>query len=360
MSAAVKEQLVSVIVPAYNGVRTIERTLRSISAQTYSNLEIIVVDDGSVDETASIVRNYSALDVRVRLVQQENLGVAAARNAGLRDCHGQFVAFIDADDLWHPTRIAKHMQLITARGEELGVVYSPCRCIDESDNVIETMGSYGCEGWVFLQLIYCNFVANGSGLLLRKAAVESVGGYDTRLREYGLEGCEDYLLQLTLAQRYQFGFVPEYLIGYRVRGPRMSIHAARMAKSNAYVLHCIRQGYSGVPAAPFELLTLRNNPLRAAKLLRAPRLLVKHRSFCALLFASRIKMKLRSIFQVRSDDSPSPEHLKSFLEYDPQEGPATPVLPHDFCAFTYLARLEANFIHCKTAERSSPPTAGNS
>src|SRR4029450_365704 len=101
--------LISVIVPAFNAAATIQDSLHSISQQTYRNLEIIVVDDGSTDDTAAVARRHSLGDRRFRIVAQRNGGVASARNAGLQASRGAFIAFIDADDLWHPTKIAKQI-----------------------------------------------------------------------------------------------------------------------------------------------------------------------------------------------------------------------------------------------------------
>ena len=258
------EPLVSVVIPVYNGANTIKRTLQSVSAQTHLNLEIIVVDDGSVDDTPAIVRSHCIADRRVGLLHQANGGVARARNTGLRHARGEFVAFIDADDLWHPTRVAKHVTVMRAGGDKVAVVYSPCRWIDEHDNVIGSSCAYGCSGSVLLRLIYSNFVGNGSALLLRRPAALEAGGFDPGLRDNGIEGCEDYLLQLKLAQRYEFGLMPEYLVGYRVYSPRMSSDGARMQASKQHVLESIRRARPDLPDAPFELLKLKSTPARPA------------------------------------------------------------------------------------------------
>jgi len=141
--------VVSVVVPAFNAAATIEETLQSISQQTHRNLEVIVVDDGSSDDTAALVRRHSVRDPRFRVISQPNGGVASARNAGVRASHGEFVAFIDADDLWHPTKIAKQAAALLAGGPETALVYSPFRVIDSAGNVIGSPHKYGVNGWVF-------------------------------------------------------------------------------------------------------------------------------------------------------------------------------------------------------------------
>src|SRR5579883_3127014 len=113
MTGSERDQpLISVVIPAYNAARTIGATLRSVIDQTYPNIEIIVVDDGSTDGTAAIVRSVLAGEPRLRFVAQGNAGVAAARNAGAALARGDFIAPVDADDLWHPTKLAKQMELM--------------------------------------------------------------------------------------------------------------------------------------------------------------------------------------------------------------------------------------------------------
>ena len=106
---------VGVIVPMFNAERTIEATLESVCGQTHRALDIVVIDDGSTDASPSIVAAHADRDPRIRLVQQPNLGVAAARNLGAASTDAEFLAFIDADDLWAPSKIALQLQRATAR-----------------------------------------------------------------------------------------------------------------------------------------------------------------------------------------------------------------------------------------------------
>ncbi len=106
------QPLVSVIVPAFNSAWCVERTLKSIASQTYPNLEVIVVNDGSTDATASVVRSCIAGDARFRIVDQDNRGLVGARNRGIEESRGDYIAPVDADDLWHPHYVASQMAVL--------------------------------------------------------------------------------------------------------------------------------------------------------------------------------------------------------------------------------------------------------
>jgi glycosyltransferase involved in cell wall biosynthesis len=223
--------LVSVVVPAFNAAKTIHETLRSISQQTYRNLEVVVVDDGSTDDTGAAARRHSLNDPRFRVVSTANGGVASARNAGIRASKGAFIAFIDADDLWHPTKIAKQIDALLSGGSDMALVYSPFRLIDAEGKVFASPRKYGVSGWVLYRHFHTNFVGNGSALLVRRTVLEEFGGFDPWLRQQGAEGCEDLLLQLRIAARYRFGEVSEYLVGYRKFPGNMSSNAEQMVRS---------------------------------------------------------------------------------------------------------------------------------
>ncbi len=223
--------LVSVVIPAFNAARTIGQTLDSITSQTYRSLDIIVVDDGSTDETAAIARHACRSDARMRVITQPNGGVAAARNAGIRASSGAFVAFIDADDLWHPRKIEMQVAALLAEETNVALVYSPFRVIDMDGNVIASSRRHQASGWVLYRHLRANIVGNGSSVLVRKAVLEELGGFDPWLREQGAEGCEDLLMQLRIAARYKFREVPAYLIGYRKHRGSMSADRDRMSRS---------------------------------------------------------------------------------------------------------------------------------
>jgi glycosyltransferase involved in cell wall biosynthesis len=223
--------LVSVIIPLYNGEKTLDETLRSVRAQTYANLEIVIIDDGCKDRSLDIVAAHKALDPRIVLVHQANAGVAAARNHGLRIARGDFVAPLDADDLWHPDKIALQMQVILDPAQEVDVVYNWYAAIDDDSRI--TGLSYAChwQGAVFMEVLQHNFIGNASTPLMRREAVLACGGYDPGLRAQQAEGCEDFKLYLALAKSYRYGVAPGYLTGYRTSSGNMSSNVLKMLRS---------------------------------------------------------------------------------------------------------------------------------
>ena len=128
------QQLVSIIVPAYNAERFIARTLRSALRQTYVTFEMIVIDDGSTDSTGAVARAFAQSDERVRVISVPNGGVAKARNIGISEAAGELVAFLDADDLWHPTKLERQMAALDEM-KDAAAVYTLSRDIDVDDRV---------------------------------------------------------------------------------------------------------------------------------------------------------------------------------------------------------------------------------
>ena len=202
--------LVTVVIPAYNARATIEATLHSVRRQTHATLEILVVDDGSTDESAALVELHATQDPRVRLIRQANAGVSAARNTGWREARGEFIAFVDADDLWTAGKTELQLAALIEGGPSMGLVYSWYVKIDLDDRVTYRGEGPRFAGRVLDALLVNNFVGNGSAVLVRRAALEKTGGFDPRLHAN-----EDILFYCRVAEHYDFAVVQEYQIGYR-------------------------------------------------------------------------------------------------------------------------------------------------
>ncbi len=153
--------LVSIITPCYNGAKYISETIDSVLAQTYENWEMIIVDDGSKDNSAEIVREYMTNDSRIKLLQQANAGSAAARNNGIRECDGQYIALLDADDLWEPEFLAEQTAFMQAN--DAVCVYCSYRCINENSE--EILNPVICQPEITTKdMMVTNYIGCLSGL----------------------------------------------------------------------------------------------------------------------------------------------------------------------------------------------------
>jgi len=233
--------LVSVIIPAYNAETFIEKTILSVLSQTYNNIEVLVVDDGSRDRTAEIIQTFAQNDHRIILLQQSNAGVAAARNLAIEKAQGEYIAAIDADDIWYPQNLEKQVQCMLKSEPSVGVVYSWSVDINEADLLTGGFYNSTIEGEVYTALIYKYFIGNASSSLIRRVCFNKVGGYNCQLKAENAQGCEDWDLHLRIAEYYQFKVVPEFLVGYRQIDSSMSCNYTAMAKSHSLIMADVRQ-----------------------------------------------------------------------------------------------------------------------
>ncbi|KAA9013014.1 glycosyltransferase family 2 protein [Sphingobium limneticum] len=226
-----EEQLVSIVIPAFNGASTIDETLRSVRSQSHRALEIIVVDDGSRDNTAAIVTAHAAVDPRIRLIRIANGGVAAARNRGWQEARSDLIAFVDADDLWAPDKIARQLEAMAAAGPQCGLVYCWHAKIDVNSHVTDNRERPMREGRVLDHLFRGNFIGNGSAALVRRQALLDANGFEANLWRAGAQGCEDILFYARVAEYHDFAVVPDFLVGYRYLPENMSSNMRRMLRS---------------------------------------------------------------------------------------------------------------------------------
>jgi glycosyltransferase involved in cell wall biosynthesis len=235
------DDLISVIIPVRNGERFILRTLQSVLNQSYQSIEVIVVDDGSTDSTLEIVEKAAAHDARIRHYRGPQSGVAAARNSGIAQARGEFIAPVDADDLWHKDKLLLQRKAIAEAGARTGVAYCWSLLIDEADSIIpdwndwtgtgKRRGGSRFEGNVLPAMLERNFLGNSSTPLIRHACLDSVGGYDPSLYLQGAQGAEDWKIYLALAEICEFAVVPRCLIGYRKSQGAMSGNFVAMQRS---------------------------------------------------------------------------------------------------------------------------------
>jgi glycosyltransferase involved in cell wall biosynthesis len=226
-------ELVSVVIPAYNRAAVIGRALGSALRQTHTNLEIIVVDDGSTDATASVIEDL--YDPRVRYLRQANQGAPAARNRGIREASGEFVAFLDSDDEWHPEKIARQVRAYRGSpSSDVGAVACGSTWIDAGTGYQVDRGST-LSGRVFQRLLALESVSGGSSLLVHRSVLAGVS-WDERFK-----ALQDREFALALAAKCSFETVAEPMVKiYRNHGGEHVMSPARAVAS----LHLIRDRYT--------------------------------------------------------------------------------------------------------------------
>jgi glycosyltransferase involved in cell wall biosynthesis len=208
-----RPERVTVAIPAYNAAATLDETLLSVRRQSYPELEILVIDDGSTDTTAAVAQRHAAADARVTVVRKTNGGVSAARNEALDRATGALFATVDADDLWHPDKIAYQVESMRDRSGGVVLNYTWFVYIDAKGRVLSA-AEPSEEGCVVARMCRGNLIGNGSSPIMLTRTLRDVGGWDVNLPG----GNEDYKTFFLLAERGNFAVVRSYLLGYR-QGP---------------------------------------------------------------------------------------------------------------------------------------------
>lgn len=196
-----------------------------------------MVDDGSEDQTPEILEELATQDSRIILLRQSNSGAAAARNLAIYQARGEFIAPIDADDIWHPCNIEKQVKQILQADFSVGVVYAWSFDIDEENQPTGGFHASTIEGRTYATLLCHYFLGNGSSSLIRRTCLDKVGGYSLQLKN----SCEDWDLHLRLAKCCQFKAIPEFLICYRKKVDGLSQNLASMKESHTLMLEFARK-----------------------------------------------------------------------------------------------------------------------
>lgn len=244
--------IVSVVIPAHDSESWLPLTLRSACGQTLRDIEILVIDDGSTDGTASLVRELAAKDPRIRLIQRENGGVGAARNTGIREARGKYIAPLDADDLWDPEKLEAQVECMEAGGEEMGLVYCWLDKIDGDGKLLASSFPWELEGRILKPLILRNFIGNASVPMFRRSCLDQVGLYLESSEQEGSQGCEDWDLSLRLAEKFDFGLVRRSLVGYRQLADCMSLNVGWMSRSYEIAMRRARARNPDLPEEVFR------------------------------------------------------------------------------------------------------------
>ena len=198
---------VSVIIPAYNKAALTVKTVESVLGQTYENIEAIVIDDGSTDDTAQRLLPYYG---RIKYMRKENGGACSARNVGIRSATGEYVALLDCDDIYLPGKIEKSVGYLEQR-PDMGFVHTPVYFVDETGARMRRYPFFGRRpsGWINEKLLKKNFICN-STVVARKGCFEKAGYFDESIFTPA-----DWDMWLRLSEHYKAGYIDLPLTLYR-------------------------------------------------------------------------------------------------------------------------------------------------
>ncbi|BAY61495.1 glycosyltransferase involved in cell wall biogenesis [Calothrix brevissima NIES-22] len=224
---------VSVVVPAYNVSAYLEAALSSVECQSFSKYEVLIVDDGSTDQTAAVALTFCRRDSRFQLLQKPNGGLSSARNYGIRYARGEYIALLDGDDTYHPDKLAVHIAKLE-NSPKVGVTYSASRAIrDDGQQTFMVLSGKPVVKNVLLALLYKNFIGHGSNAVFRRCLINEVGDFDETLRS---SEDIDFWLRIAATKRWEFDREPRILCYYRVRPSGLSFNVAQMQRSQEQVI----------------------------------------------------------------------------------------------------------------------------
>ena len=219
---------VDVIIPAYNICRHLPSALESVVAQTYGKWRIVVVDDGSAEETETVLKPFQErLGTQLAFYRQTNQGPSAARNTGIRHSSGELIAFLDGDDTWLPGRLAASVACLAKR-PAAGLSYGLITRMTETGEVLDSFAGNGvyAEGKLASQIYMRKVEFPCPTVTVRRSCLEEVGLFDEAMR-----ATEDRDLWLRIAQRYEVAFIPEVLAFYRTASSSASLDYDKMMRA---------------------------------------------------------------------------------------------------------------------------------
>ncbi|MCK0149480.1 glycosyltransferase [Marivita sp. S6314] len=227
----------SVVVPAFNVAKTLPATLEALLAQSFEDMEIIIVDDGSTDDTAQIAAQFAS-SPRIRVVTQANRGLAGARNTGIAAARGIYVGFCDADDLWVPHKLATHVAHLEC-APDVGISYSGSELVDDDGQPTGVSQRPALQGITAARVFKRNPIGNGSAAVFRKAALDAIAyrpGFETQRNwvfDETFRQSEDIecWMRLALTTDWLFEGVPGLLTQYRVNAGGLSAALDRQLAS---------------------------------------------------------------------------------------------------------------------------------
>lgn len=237
MITEISRPVFSVVMPMYNVAEYVAKSIKSVLDQDFKHFELICVNDGCTDDTLDVVHQFD--DNRIRVIDQENMGLAAARNTGIQASRGLFIALLDSDDFWHPSKLRLHLEHFNAN-PEIGVSYSASKFVDTHNKELG-IGQYPKTDNISQKDVFCrNPIGNGSAAVIRRKVLFDIAYTRHNTKESRLCFFDetlrqsediDFWLKIVLDTQWQVGGIPEALTYYRVNSSGLSANLEKQLNS---------------------------------------------------------------------------------------------------------------------------------
>jgi glycosyltransferase involved in cell wall biosynthesis len=235
---------VSVVIPAYNAMVYLPQTIDSVLNQTFTDFEILVINNSSSDNIIEWISQIQ--DSRITLITHENQGATNSRNLGISIAKGEYIAFLDADDIWEKTKLEKQVSCLD-KNPSVGLVYTWTQLIDSTGKLLKFSMRHQEEGYIWEKIVIQDVVGNGSCAMVRASCFEQVGLFDINV---GI--ADDFDMWIRIAAVYEFAVVKECLVFYRQHSNNASKNRRKMIDTHARI---IEKSFKDIP---LNLLYLRN------------------------------------------------------------------------------------------------------
>ncbi len=219
-----KKPLITIIVPCFNAQNTIKETIESVLKQTYNNYEILIINDGSTDNSVEVCTNYTHSDDRISIISINNQGVSVARNIGIQHAQGEYIAFLDSDDLWHPKKLEKQIEYLSDH-PDVGVCFSKVEFLSQAGQSLNQYSTVPAQGLVATGLLTENLTCTTSNILCRQQVIKDVGPFNTTM---SFAEDQEWLLRVALMSTWRIMGLQEVYVGYRTNQGSLSSQLNRM------------------------------------------------------------------------------------------------------------------------------------
>ncbi len=239
MAKSIKNVKITVIIPTYNRERFLSRTVTSVLNQSFSDFELVVVDDGSTDNTKKIIEGFQKKDSRIKYIWQKNSGgPARPKNEGIKKAKGKYIAFLDSDDEWFPEKLEKQLSLITET-KNVGIVR--CNFWEISNGKKKKINIAKKTENYFSKILEKCFIRSSSSVMVPSYVIKKIGFFDESFRL-----ADDWDMWIRILKRYNFDFVEEPLFNYYVHSQNISgdINSVLSVKDNINIIKKYKKYYS--------------------------------------------------------------------------------------------------------------------